>query len=129
VGEAFAPSFGALGIGGIIAFVVGSIILMDTESPGFEVSRVLIGGVATAGGILTLVTATYFARSRRRPVVTGVEQLLHESAIAIADFDEAGPVRLRGEIWHAVTAVPVKQGQRLRVQRVNGLKLDVVPEP
>lgn len=129
VAEAFAPSFGALGLGGIVAFVVGSIILMDTETPGFQVSRAVIGGVAAAGAVLMLLTATYFARSRRRPVVTGVEQLLREPAIAMADFETTGLVRVRGEIWSAMTRIPVKEGQRLRVLRVDGLTLEVAPEP
>jgi membrane-bound serine protease (ClpP class) len=128
VAEAFAPSFGALGLGGIVAFVVGSIILMDTETPGFQISRAVIGGVAAAGAVLMLLTATYFARSRRRPVVTGVEQLLREPAIAMEDFEATGLVRVRGEIWRAVTPIPVKEGQRLRVLRVDGLTLDVAPD-
>jgi membrane-bound serine protease (ClpP class) len=129
VAEAFAPSFGALGLGGIVAFVVGSIILMDTGTPGFQVSRAVIGGIAGAGAVLMLLTATYFARSRRRPVVTGAEQLLREPAIAMADFETTGLVRVRGEIWSAVTRIPVKEGQRLRVLRVDGLTLEVAPEP
>ena len=51
VAEAFSPSFGALGLGGIAAFVFGSVILMDTEVPGFQVARTLIGGVALAGAV------------------------------------------------------------------------------
>jgi membrane-bound serine protease (ClpP class) len=127
--EAFAPSFGALGLGGIVAFIVGSIILMDTGTPGFQISRAVVGGVAAAGAVLMLLTTTYFARSRRRPVVTGVEQLLHEPAIAMTDFEAAGLVRVHGEIWRAVTRIPVKEGQRLRVLRVDGLTLEVAPEP
>ena len=127
VAEAFAPSFGALGMGGIVAFVVGSIILMDIAVPGFQIARSLIGGIALAGAVLVLLTAIYFTRSRHRPVATGVEQLLRESAIAMEDFEEAGLVRVRGEIWRAVTRAPVKQGQRLRVLRIDGLTLEVAP--
>lgn len=128
VAEAFAPSFGALGLGGIVAFVVGSIILLDRDVPGFEIARSLIGGFAAAGGLVALLIATYFARSRRRPVVTGAEQLLQEPAIAMADFEHAGLVRIRGETWNASTRVPLRSGQRLRVIRVDGLTLEVEPE-
>jgi membrane-bound serine protease (ClpP class) len=128
VAEAFAPSFGALGLGGVVAFVVGSIILLDREVPGFEIATSLIGGISTAGGLVALLIAVYFARSRRRPVVTGAEQLLHEPAVAIADFDASGPVRVRGEIWNAAARAPVKAGQKLRVVRVDGLTLQVEPE-
>lgn len=128
VGEAFVPSFGVLGIGGIAAFVIGSIILLDTGVPGFEVARSLIAGMAFAGALLALLIATYFARSRKRPVVTGAEQLLDESAIALGDFERAGPVRVRGEIWNAVAHEAIKEGQRLRITRVDGLTLEVEPE-
>jgi membrane-bound serine protease (ClpP class) len=128
VAEAFAPSFGVLGIGGVAAFVIGSIILMDTDVPGFAVTRSLIGGIAFAGALVVLLIATYFARSRKRPVVTGAEQLLGESAIALGDFARSGPVRVRGEIWNAVARAAVKEGQRLRILRVDGLTLEVEPD-
>jgi membrane-bound serine protease (ClpP class) len=126
--EAFVPSFGALGIGGIAAFVIGSIVLLDSDVPGFQIARELIGGVALGAGALMLITATYFARSRRQPVVTGVEQMLQETAVALADFSQSGPVRIGGERWNAVTRTPVRQGQRLRVLRVDGLTLEVAPK-
>jgi membrane-bound serine protease (ClpP class) len=123
--EAFAPSFGALGLGGITAFVVGSIILMDTRVPGFQVARALIGGVALTGGLVFLLTAGLVVRARRQRVVTGPEQLLKETAIALEDFEHTGMVRLHGEIWRAHSATPVREGQRLRVQRVTGLTVEV----
>jgi Membrane-bound serine protease (ClpP class) len=128
VGEAFVPSFGSLGIGGVAAFVIGSIILLDTGVPGFEVARSLIGGIALAGALLVLLLASYFTRSRKRPVVTGAEQLLVEPAIALRDFARSGPVRVRGEIWDAIARAPVKEGQRLRIVRVDGLRLEVEPD-
>ena len=125
--EAFVPSFGALGIGGIAAFVIGSILLLDNDVPGFHVARALIGGVALGASVVMLIMVTYFARSRRLPVVTGVEQLLQETAVALADFSQSGRVRIVGETWTAVTRTPVREGQRLRVVRVDGLTLEVAP--
>lgn len=126
--EAFAPSFGVLGVGGIAAFVVGSIILMDTKVPGFQVARALIGGVALTGGLVFLLTAGFLVRARKQKVVTGPEQLLQETAIALEDFEHTGMVRLHAEIWRAQSATPVRQGQRLRVLRVTGLTVEVEPE-
>jgi membrane-bound serine protease (ClpP class) len=128
VGEAFVPSFGSLGIGGIAAFVIGSIILLDTGVPGFEIARSLIGGIAFAGALLILLIASYFTRSRKRPVVTGAEQLLAEPAIALSDFARSGRVRVRGEIWNAIARAPIKEGQRLRIVRIDGLTLEVEPD-
>jgi membrane-bound serine protease (ClpP class) len=127
VGEAFAPSFGVLGIGGIIAFVFGSIILLDNDVPGFQIATSLIGAIATGGGIVMLLMVTYFARSRRQPVTTGSEQLLREHPVALADFTREGQVRIYGEIWNAISTSPVKAGERLRVIRVDGLTLHVEP--
>ena len=125
IAEAFAPSFGTLGLGGITAFVVGSIILLDTKVPGFQVARALIGGMALTGGLVFLLTAGFAVRARQQKVVTGPEQLLQETATALEDFEHTGMVRLHGEIWRAHSATPVRQGQRLRVLRVTGLTVEV----
>jgi membrane-bound serine protease (ClpP class) len=127
VAEGFAPSFGVLGLGGIAAFVVGSIFLLDTDVPGFEVARALIGGLALTAALAFLFTGALLLRSRRTRVITGAEQLLHETAVAIEDFEDAGFVRIRGELWRAIARTPVREGQRLRVTRVNGLTVEVAP--
>jgi membrane-bound serine protease (ClpP class) len=127
VAEAFTPSFGVLGLGGIAAFVIGSVILMDSDVPGFEIAWSAIGGMAFAGGIAVLVTSIYVVRARRRPVETGAQQLLRETAVAMEAFDTEGFVRIRGELWRAVTNEPIAAGQRVRVVKVDGLTLEVVP--
>lgn len=129
VAEAFVPSFGSLGLGGIIAFVIGSIILLDTSVPGFAIARPLIIGMALSGALIVLLIATYFTRSRKRPVVTGAAQMFTEPAVAMGDFERTGMVRIRGEIWNAVSREPVKNGQQLRVVRIDGLTLEVEPDP
>lgn len=128
VAEAFVPSFGSLGLGGIIAFVIGSIILMDTGVPGFAIARPLIIGMALSGALVVLLIATYFTRSRKQPVVTGAAQMFTEPAVAIGDFERTGMVRIRGELWNAVSREPVKGGQQLRVVRIDGLTLEVEPD-
>lgn len=127
VAEAFSPSFGVLGMGGVAAFVVGSVILMDTNVPGFHVARSLLVGVALAGAALVFLTAWIFGRSRRRPVVTGQEQMLTEMGRAVEDFDESGFVQIRGEIWRAITDTPIRKDQPVRVVQVDGLTLHVTP--
>ncbi len=127
IAEFFVPSFGALGFGGLAAFVIGSIVLMDTDTAGMEVSRGLIGGVATAGGTLMLGTIWLAMRARRRPVSTGREQLVGDTAEAVGAFNGKGQVRIYGELWNAVSTEPVAAGQQLRVDRVQGLTLFVSP--
>ena len=101
VGEMVVPSFGALGIGGIIAFVVGSVMLMDTDAPGFGISWQVVGGVALAAASLLLLLITMLARSRRRPVTTGQEEMVGSQAQVIDWRGGEGRVRVHGEIWHA----------------------------
>ncbi|MFC4309366.1 nodulation protein NfeD [Steroidobacter flavus] len=127
VAEAFAPSFGALGVGGVVAFTIGSVMLFEGQVPGFRIARGLIGGMAVTAAFVMLLSAGMFMRSRRARVVTGAEQLLQEHAVALEDFDSVGRVDIRGEIWRAVTRAPVKKGVRLKVLRVDGLTLEVAP--
>ena len=128
IAEFFVPSHGVLGLGGLVAFVIGSVILMDTDTPGFEASRGLIGGIATFAGIVMLATMWMAMRARRRPVVTGAEQLVGGLAEAVSDFSGEGHVRIYGEQWNAISRVPVTRGQRLRIDRVEGLTLHVSPK-
>jgi len=127
IAEFFVLSHGVLGLAGLVAFVVGSIMLMDTDTPGFAASRGLIGGIATFAGAAMLATMWIAMRARRRPVVTGTEQLVGDLAEAMSDFKGEGQVRIYGEQWNAISRVPVTRGQRLRVDRVDGLTLHVSP--
>jgi membrane-bound serine protease (ClpP class) len=127
VAESFVPSFGALGIGGIVAFVVGSIMLLDTGVPGFSIAWQLIGAMGLAGALVLLGIVSFAVRARRRPVVSGVEGLLRERGQALESFEREGLVRAHGEIWSAVSRVPIREGQRVRILAVKGLRLEVEP--
>ena len=129
VAESITPSFGVMGFGGVVAFVVGSIILFDTGIPGFEVPLKMIGGVGLAAGLLMFGLVVVLARSRRRPVVSGRESLVGRRATVLEDFEGAGPVLVQGERWHAASPSPVKKGQELYVQSVDGLRLEVGNAP
>jgi membrane-bound serine protease (ClpP class) len=128
VAETFVPSFGTLGLGGIIAFVMGSIMLLDGDVPGFGIAWQVIGAMGLAGALLLLAIVSFAVKARRRPVVSGAEGLLLEHAEAVESFDREGFVRVHGEIWTAVSREPVHEGQRLRIRKVDGLKLEVEPE-
>ena len=128
VAESFVPSFGALGLGGVIAFVIGSVMLLDNEAPGFSIAWQLIAAMAAAGALVLVAIVSFAVRARRRPVVSGVEGLAREFAEAIEDFDHQGMVRVHGELWSAVSTEPVRAGQRLRIRKVDGLVIQVEPE-
>jgi membrane-bound serine protease (ClpP class) len=126
--EVVQPSFGALGIGGLVALVAGSLILFDTDVPGFGVPGRLIAGIAIASGVGFMAILLLAARARRRPVVTGLEELMAAPAFALDDFHGRGEVRIRGETWAADSDVPVQRDQPLRVLGVDGLVLRVAPQ-
>ncbi|WP_339801342.1 NfeD family protein, partial [uncultured Marinobacter sp.] len=130
VGEAFMPSFGMLGIGGIVAFVIGSIILMDGSNQ--RISLPAIGGTAAVAGGFMLWTVTRFMTLRRKDPVSGVEHMTHETATALDEFTGAdnnwrGHVWLSGERWNAVSDQPVSEGDQLRVLAIEGLTARVGP--
>ena len=127
IAEVFVPSFGVLGLGGIIAFVVGSIILMDTDVPGFGIPVALIGSVAAIGGSAVMAIIWFAVRARRQPVVSGREDMIGSVAVAAADFHGRGQVRAHGELWNAESTVPGRRGQQLRITDMHGLVLSVEP--
>ncbi|EON92141.1 membrane-bound serine protease [Marinobacter lipolyticus SM19] len=131
VGEAFMPSFGILGIGGIIAFVIGSVILMDGSHR--DISLPMVGGTAAVAGGFILWTAMRLIGLRKRHPVTGPEQISHEHALALDDFESRegryqGHVRMSSERWNATSSSPVKTGDELNVTAMEGLTVVVEPE-
>ena len=128
VSEFLVPSFGALGMGGIAAFIFGSVILIDSDVPGFSVSLPLIITLAASGALVLLGIVWFAVRSRDRPVVSGQEEMVGARAEALHDFDTRGQIWVHGERWAARTATPVTAGQSLEVVRVDGLTLHVRPK-
>ena len=130
VAEAFLPAFGSLGIGGLIALVLGSIILIDADSvpTGFEIPYTLIGGVAAASAAFVFFVVGVAVRNRRRPVVTGREQMIGAAGEALEDFEREGWARVHGESWRVRSNGPVRRGERLHVTAIDGLTLTVEVE-
>ncbi|HEX9627723.1 MAG TPA: nodulation protein NfeD [Acidiferrobacterales bacterium] len=128
VAEVFMPSFGALGIGGMIAFVVGSVILIDTDVPGFGISWPLIAAVAITSAAFFMAVVAMAVKARSRQVVSGPEELIGSVGEALSSFSAEGRVRVHSEDWNARTTAPVKRGQKVRVTARDGLVLTVEPE-
>ncbi len=124
--EAFLPSFGVLGVGGIIAFVVGGLFLMDTDVPGFGVPLALIVGMALASAAILIAIGSFAARSLRRPVVIGSEEMLGAiGTVERATDDGDWWIAVHGEHWRARSAQTLAAGQPVRVTRMDGLTLEV----
>lgn len=129
VAETFAPSFGALGIGGLVAFVFGSMILYDQDAGTVAVALPVIITFTALTGALLLGVVGYAVRTRHRPVVSGREEMIGAVAIADGDFDNNGSgwVRVHSELWRARGRTPIRDGQTLDVTGIDGLVLDVEP--
>ena len=127
IGEAVVPSFGVLGIGGIISLVIGSIILIDTDVPGFMVSRPLIGALALVSSLGLMGVIGIALKARLRPVVSGREQLIGASGTALTDVYHEGEVFVHSERWSAVSDSPLHKGQTVEVTGIDGLTLKVRP--
>lgn len=125
IAEAFVPSFGALGLGGVVAFVVGSVILLDEE--GLDISLPLIVGTALVSAGFFMWILGMLVRIRRRPVVSGAEEMLGAVGVAAEDIQADGWVRVHSETWKAQSEAPVRRGQRVEVVGIDGLTLRVKP--
>lgn len=127
VAEAFLPSFGSLGLGGIIAFVIGAVILIDTELPGFGIPIGLIATIALLNALLIAAIVGIALKTRRRAVVIGSNELIGAVAEVVADATGEGWARVHSENWRVVSNTPLRRGQKVRVIARNGLVLEVAP--
>jgi len=127
VAEAHIGSFGVIGVGGIVAFVIGAIMMFPPGAPGFALSLSVVAGATAVTAALFLLVLTMLLRSRRRPVVTGKEGLLGAEGEVVAWNGEEGRVRVHGEIWRARARRPLQPGARLKVINREGLVLVVEP--
>ncbi|HEY3654620.1 MAG TPA: nodulation protein NfeD [Steroidobacteraceae bacterium] len=128
IAEFFMPAFGSLGVGGLAAFVIGSIILFDNRASGQRVALPLIVGIAVAGGLAIVTIGWLAARARRRPLSTGVETMIGAPVEAISDCQVQCVVRYGGELWNARTASPLRAGQQARIVKVAEMTLWVEPQ-
>ena len=125
--ELFVTSYGALGIGGVVAFVLGSLFLVDTSQTNLSVDRGMIAGAAVAFSTLVLGLGYLVMRDRHRPAVTGREGLIGE----VGEVREAiqpgiaGRVLVHGELWRAVSDRSLAPGTAVRVRAVHGLEISV----
>ena len=127
VTEAFVPAFGAMGIGGIVCFVLGSIMLIDTDIPEFELSPVLIGTVALINGALFLIVLSFAARAWRRAPVSGIEAMTGLTGKVVEWRDGRGRVLAHGEVWSAVGPERIEPESAVEIESVDGLILHVRP--
>lgn len=125
IAEALVPSFGALGFGGVAAFVFGSIMLMDIDVPGYAINAGVIGGLAVSASLLMLLTVYLVWRARRAPVVTGKGTLIGHYAEIEEPIETEGWAWIAGERWRVRSNKPLRPGDKPKVTAMDGLTLIV----
>jgi len=128
IAEFFFPTYGSLGAGGVVAFIVGSLILFDTDVPGMHIARSLIAAIATVGALVIAGIVYLATRAQRRPVATGAQAMVGDVAEVVADFTGKGRVRYGGELWNARSSAALRAGDMARIVKVEGLTLWVEPQ-
>ncbi|MFM0237337.1 NfeD family protein [Paraburkholderia phytofirmans] len=137
IGEAFLPTFGSLGFGGVVAFVIGALMLIDTDVPGYGIPLPMIAAVTVFSVVFVLGVSRLALSARRRPVVTGSEAMIGSVGVVLdgglspadltADGALAGWAQVHGERWRVSSTAPVAAGHAVRVTARRGLTLTVVP--
>jgi membrane-bound serine protease (ClpP class) len=126
--EAFAPSFGFLGLGGIVAFVFGAIMMFDSGIPGFGISIAFVASLGIVAALFMFWLISFILKLRRRGAVSGAESIVGGVATAMFDFTGEGKVWLQGESWAARSQSPVAKDQQVLVTNMAGLTLEVEPK-
>jgi membrane-bound serine protease (ClpP class) len=127
VAEAFLPTFGAIGFGGVAAFVAGALILIDTDLPDFGIPLGLIAGVAVVSAVLIAATVGVALKTRRRKLVSGPDNLVGSIAEVLDDAGREGWANAGGETWRVVSKAPLRRAQKVRVVGRRGAALVVTP--
>jgi membrane-bound serine protease (ClpP class) len=125
IAEAFTPTFGILGAGGLVAFVLGASFLIDTEVPGFQLSWWVIAATAIASGLILILLLGYAWRTMRQPIAGGELGLVGRAAKVLDWSGEQGHVFVHGERWAARADESFSEGQTVTVERLDGLTLVV----
>ncbi|MBI3768449.1 MAG: nodulation protein NfeD [Deltaproteobacteria bacterium] len=126
VAEAFMPSFGVLGVGGIVAFALGSLLLFDTPESTIAVDRTIVAAAILAVSGAMLAIGYLVTRAQRRPVATGAEGLVGEIGVVREVLTGGGKVFVHGEHWDVISDAALEPGERVEVLRVEpGLRLRV----
>jgi membrane-bound serine protease (ClpP class) len=123
--ESLVPSFGVFGIGGVAAFVIGSIFLFDTELDHFKVSLPLIAAIAAISTLFIVFALGFIWRARKNKIVSGQEEIINAWVTVSDDFTGNGYVMFNGERWAANSQQPLKKGQKIKVKSIKGLTLNL----
>jgi len=128
--EVFVTGFGILGVGGIVALLLGGLILTGSNEVGFQVSRWLVIALTAVVGLILLGFAGILIKARRMPVRSGREELIGSKGTTRSRLDPKGVVLVRGERWDAIAEdAPLEEETPVVVTGLDGLRLTVKRDP
>jgi membrane-bound serine protease (ClpP class) len=122
VAEIFLPSYGSLVVGGVAAFAIGAVMLIDTKASGIGIPWTLIAVLCATTVAFVFVVVRLGVRARRAPIVSGVQSLVGAEGEMLEDATDAGWAKIRGEIWNVKAVSPLARGQAVRVVGVDGTR-------
>ncbi len=125
--EAKFASHGVLTTGGIVLLTLGGLLLVDAPIPEMRVRLVTALAVSVPLGLVTAFLMSIAVRARRNKIVTGKQGLIGEIGIAQTELAPAGKVFVHGELWDAISTIPVSAGEQIFIRQVDGLTLRVDP--
>jgi len=125
--EAKFATHGVLSIAGIVALTLGGLLLVDGPIPEMRVHLWTALAVSIPLGLITTFLMSIALKARRNKITTGPQGLIGEIAVARTPLNPEGKVFVHGEIWNAVSPVPVEIGEQVKVRSVADLKLQVEP--
>lgn len=125
IAEAMIPSFGILGIGGIIAFSIGGLMLFDTEIEAFQVGYPALGATALMSALLIFITINIALKIRKKAVTTGIQTIIGQPGLVLNNPEDEIQVRIGAEIWTATSSDELTAGDTIKVLEVNGMLLRV----
>ena len=123
--EVFVVGFGVLGVGGVLSFAMGSLLLFDANTLGNSVSIPLVIAFSLASLAFFILVIRLFVSARDSKVVSGVEEMVGLHAEVIDVSDEGYRVECHSEVWNAVSEEKLTIGQRVEVLAISGLELKV----
>lgn len=125
IAEAFTPSFGALGVGGTVSFILGSIMLMNTEHLAFQIAWSAIWAMAVLNILIFVLVLGMLIKSRNQKIRHGLETLVGAKGRALGDINLEGQAVIKGEIWNVHSSSPIAANKSVKVTRALGLLLEV----
>jgi membrane-bound serine protease (ClpP class) len=125
IAEGFMPSFGALGLGGTVAFILGSILLINTTNEAYQIAWSAIWAMAAINILVFVFILGVLIKSRRQSIKNGLVMLIGAKGRALGNINLRGQAVIRGEIWSVHAKTPIATDKNIKVISTSGLLLEV----